>query len=125
MTSKNRPLPVYTTRGDVGAYLVYPFLYNSIGEWIGWVTASREVYSVLGIYVGKLSNPFRVLRRRAEEFEHPRKVPPTPPTRIYPPATVPLAPMMPEINFDTVDVLFEEPERLHTLDAGEMREDLQ
>lgn len=32
---------------------------------------------------------------------------------------------MPELNFDTVDVLFEEPERLHTLDSGDMRQDMQ
>jgi hypothetical protein len=125
MTPKTKPLPVYTTRGDVGAFLVYPNLFNPAGEWIGVVTANREVFSVLGIYVGKLSNPFRVLRRRSDEFDHSRITPPEPPGRIYPPATVPLAPMMPELSFDTIDVLHDEPERLHPLDTGDMREDMQ
>ncbi len=105
--------------------MVYPYLYNPIGEWIGWVTSTREVYSVLGIYVGNLADPFRILRRRADDFTRPRKTPPAHPGRIYPPATVPLAPLMPELNFDTVDILFEDPELLHTLDTGDMREDIE
>jgi hypothetical protein len=125
MATNHKPLPVYTSRGDVAAFLIYPYLYNQLGEWIGFVNANREVYSVLGFYVGELANPFRVLRKRSEEFEHPRRKPPTKPQKIYPPATVPLAPMMPELNFDTVDVLFEEPERLHTTDSGDLRQDMQ
>ena len=32
--------------------------------------------------------------------------------------------MMREITYSTVDILLDEPERLHTLDSGEQREDL-
>jgi hypothetical protein len=32
--------------------------------------------------------------------------------------------MLPDLRFGVLDVLLEEPERLHTLDAGERREDL-
>jgi hypothetical protein len=125
MNSNNRPLPIYTTRGDVGAFLVYPYLFNYTGDWIGSVTPNREVYSVLGFYVGTLATPFRILRRRSDDFEQPRITPPPTPQKIYPPATVPLAPMMPELGFDTVDVLYEEPEKLHPLDSGDMRQDMQ
>lgn len=125
MAPSHKPLPVYTSRGDVAAFLIYPYLYNQLGEWIGFVNATREVYSVLGYYAGNLANPFRITRKRSDDFEHPRLKAPASPGRIYPPATVPLAPMMPELNFDTVDVLFEEPERLHTLDSGDMRQDMQ
>lgn len=124
MGNKQSIIPIYTTKGDAAAFLVYPYIYNAIGEWIGWVTPQREVYSVLGVFVGRLSNDPRILKKRVEEFTHPKKSPPFIPERIYPPATVPLAPLMPELSFDTIDVLYEEPELLHTIDAGELREDL-
>jgi hypothetical protein len=44
--------------------------------------------------------------------------------RIRPPATVPLPPMMADLPFENVDVLLEEPERLHTTDTGELKEDV-
>lgn len=117
-------IPVYTTKGDAEAFLSYPFLFNHNGDWIGWVTPSREVYSVLGHYVGNLTNDPRIVRKRATNTLKPRLQPPAPPKRIYPPATVPLAPLMPELTHSTIDVLLEEPERLHTIDLGEFRDDL-
>ena len=39
-------------------------------------------------------------------------------------ATVPLAPLMSELTHSLVDVLQDEPERLHTIDRGEFRQDL-
>jgi hypothetical protein len=32
---------------------------------------------------------------------------------------------MSELAFSTIDVFLEEPERLHTIDVGELREDLE
>ncbi|MFH2102975.1 MAG: 4-fold beta flower protein [Chloroflexota bacterium] len=117
-------IPIYTSRGDAEAFLAYPYLYNRMGEWIGWVNAKREVYSVLGIYVGYLSPEPRILRKRATSTLKARQAPPQKPEKVYPPATVPLAPMMKELTISTMDVLLDEPERLHTLDAGELREDI-
>ena len=54
--SEHRLIPVYNSRGDVEAFLVFPYLFNRNGEWIGCVTPQREVYSVLGNYVGSLTN---------------------------------------------------------------------
>ena len=120
-----RPLiPVYNSKGDVDAFLAYPHLHNRVGEWIGWVQPNRDVYSVLGYYVGYLSDEPRILRKRATFTLKPRLQPPAPPKRITTPASVPLAPMMREITYSIVDVLLDEPERLHTLDRGELREDL-
>src|SRR3972149_5244544 len=96
-------IPVYTSTGDAAAYLAYPYLFNRNGEWVGWVTPSREVYSVLGFYVGAPPRP--------------RRGPPTRPRRINVPPRVPLARMMSELSHDLVDVLLEEPERLHTTDS--------
>ena len=117
-------IPVYTTKGDAQAFLSYPYLFNYNGEWIGWVTPKREVYSVLGDYVGTLTNDPRIIRKRATNTLKPRLQPPAPPKKVYPPATVPLAPMMPELTQSIIDVLLDEPERLHTIDSGEYRDDL-
>lgn len=117
-------IPVYTTKGDWPALLVFPFLFNPLGEWIGWVTRQREVYDTDGLYVGWLTEEPRVLRKRTYDEAPPRKAPPSNPAKIRPPATVPLPPMMAELPFEIVDVLQEEPERLHTIDHGELKEDV-
>jgi hypothetical protein len=123
-TTPQKLIPVYSSRGDLGAYLFYPHLYNAQGEWIGWVTPEREIYSVLGYYVGDLTNEPRILRKRVLERSRPRQTPPPHPERIQPLATVPLARLMRELYHDTIDVLLDEPERLHTVDTGEYRDDL-
>jgi hypothetical protein len=119
-----RIIPIYNSQGEADAFLVFPNLFNRSGEWIGWVTPQREVYSVMGYYVGALTNDPRIVRKRAEDELKPRTRPPSYPGKITPPATVPLAPLMKELTHSLVDVLSEEPERLHTLDSGELREDL-
>ncbi|HEX7973733.1 MAG TPA: hypothetical protein VF498_04925 [Anaerolineales bacterium] len=124
MSTATPLIPIYTTGGDVGALLVYPYLYNIDGEWIGWVTADRIVYSVHGHYAGRLSEEWRILRRRSLELTQPRRIPPPPPGRFRPPALLPLAPQMPEVPQGQVDVLQEEPDLLPPLDLGELREDL-
>jgi hypothetical protein len=118
-----RIIPIYSSRGEAEAFLVFPHLYNRSGEWIGWVTPKREVYSVLGYFVGDLSDDARILRKRVED-EKPRLQPPSPPTRIVTPISVPLAPLMKDLPFNLVDVLQDEPELLHTLDSGELKQDI-
>jgi hypothetical protein len=122
--NQSRIIPIYSSRGETDAFLVFPYLFNRTGEWIGFVTPQRDVYSVLGYYVGNLTNDPRIVRKRATSTLKPRLKPPPSPGRIAPPATVPLAPMMSDLTLSQVDVLVEEPERLHTLDSGELREDL-
>ncbi len=117
-------IPIYNSKGEAAAFLEFPYLYNIGGDWIGFVTPGREVYSVLGIYVGYLTNDPRILRRPTTATLRPRLSVPPEPSKHYPPATIPLAPMMSELPRTTVDVLLEEPERLHPLDYGELREDI-
>lgn len=117
-------IPIYTTRGDLGALLVFPYLYDLLGDWIGWVTPERQVYSVQGFYVGFLIDGPRIVRKRAADSILPRRNPPAPPAPIRPPAHVPLPPQMSELSLSMIDVLDEEPELLHGVDAGELREDL-
>jgi hypothetical protein len=122
--SQRSIIPIYTSRGDAEAFLVYPYLFNRLGEWIGWVTAERQVYSVLGFYVGDLTAEPRIIRKRITATLKPRRTPPSRPPRLAVSATIPLAPLMGDLRFGVMDVLLDEPERLHTLDAGEQRQDL-
>ena len=122
--NQRRIIPIYNSRGEPDAFLAFPYLFNRSGEWIGWVTPQREVYSVMGYHVGMLTNDPRIVRKRTTDSLRPHLKPPPAPGKIIPPATVPLAPLMKELTFSIIDVLAEEPERLHTLDSGELREDL-
>jgi len=121
---KGKAIPIYTSKGDWSALLVFPFVFNSMGEWIGWVTSDRQVYDVDGLYIGWLTPDARVLRKRTYDEALPHRTPPVPPERIRPPATVPLPPMMAELPFEHIDVLLEEPERLHTTDTGDLKQDV-
>lgn len=117
-------IPVYTTRGDLGAYLVYPHIFNRQGEWIGWVSSDRQVYSVHGHYVGWLTNDPRILRKLSDSHGQARRSTPEQPSRINPPAMAPLAPMMPELTYGVVDVLQDDPDLLPPVDFGDLREDM-
>jgi len=121
---QHRIIPIYSSRGEAEAFLAFPYLFNRSGEWIGWVTPQREVYSVMGYYVGSLTNDPRIIRKRSDNALRPRLKSPPSPGRLTTPATIPLAPLMSDLTHSLVDVLLEEPERLHTLDSGEFREDL-
>jgi hypothetical protein len=117
-------IPIYDSKGEANAFLEYPYIFNRSGDWIGFVTPKRDVYSVLGYYVGYLTNDPRILRRTATAALKQRAPVPEAPPRVYAPATIPLAPLMSELPNTVIDVLLEEPERLHSLDAGELREDI-
>lgn len=125
-TFPNRPLvPIYTTRGDVDAFLVYPYLFSRQGDWIGWISSDRKVYSVHGHYVGWLSEDRRILRRLSEGYGKEKIEVVPPPKLIIPlPPTTPLAPMMAELKIGIIDVLADEPDLLPTVDFGELRDDM-
>ena len=122
--NQQRIIPIYSSRGEAEAFLTFPYIFNRSGEWIGWITSQREVYSVMGYYAGYLTNDPRIVRKRATNALRPRLKPPPSPGKISVPASVPLARLMPELTHSLIDVLADEPERLHTLDSGEFREDM-
>ena len=124
MTTPPKLIPLYTTSGDVGAYLAYPYIHNPNGEWIGWVSADRKVYSVHGHFVGMLTPELRIVRKRESGTTEPRRQPPAAPQPLRPPAQAPLAPQMPELALTLMDVLEDGPELLPPMDAGELRDDL-
>jgi hypothetical protein len=124
--SQNQPriIPIYASNGEADALLIFPYLFNRSGEWIGWVRSNREVYSVIGAYVGSLSDDARIIRKRSDDETRPRVQPPPNPGKMATPPSIPLAPLMSDLPLSLIDVLLDEPERLHTLDSGELREDL-
>lgn len=124
MNSSTRIIPIYTNRGDLGAFLAYPYIYNPNGEWIGWITPERLVYSVHGHYVGYLDNGPRILRKIADSFDQPKRTVPPSPSKIQIPVTVPLAPLMPELTYGIVDVLEDYSDLMPSVDYGELREDM-
>jgi hypothetical protein len=117
-------IPIYTSRGDWAAFMIFPHLFNTLGEWVGWLTSDRQVYDTDGLYVGWLTDEPRILRKRTYDQTPPAKPPPSPPGKMRPLATVPLPPMMAELPYDLVDVLEDQPERLHTSDTGELKQDM-
>ncbi len=117
-------LPIYTTNGEVRALYSPPFLYDCQGEWIGWVTSERDVYSVHGNYVGKLNNDARITRPRTYDYSNPQVEPPTDVPHISPPAHFPLPPMLPDLTYNLVDVLEEAPDLLPTSDCDDLRQDM-
>ena len=117
-------IPIYTTQGDAEAFLSYPYLFNRNGDWIGFITPQKEVYSVIGNYVGTLTSEPRIVSKRTTSTLKPRLNPPPRPQKVYPPAIIPLPPMMAELSHSVIDVLQDAPERLHTTDTGEQRQDL-
>lgn len=123
MDPQNNIVPIYSSKGDVGAYLSFPYIFDGMGEWIGWVTPDRQVFSVHGQHVGWLTADPRILRKVSADFSS-RQTPPSAPQRLQIPAAVPLAPLMPELIFGVIDVLDEAPDLLPAIDFGEMREDM-
>lgn len=113
-----RLIPVYTTKGDVGAILIYPYLFNQNGEWIGWIASDRKVYSVHGQFAGILTPDPRIVRKIEAAYDEPEQLPPEQRSNIRVPASFPLAPMMPELPMGMMDVLDDAPELLSPIDYG-------
>ncbi|MFM8323124.1 MAG: 4-fold beta flower protein [Chloroflexota bacterium] len=124
MSDAPKLITIYTTRGDVGGFLAYPYIFSRSGEWIGWVTQDQRVFSVHGHWVGRMTGEPRILRKREFGNSEPRRTPPQVPAPIRIPERIPLPGMMAEIATNEVDVLDELPELLPPVDAGELRDDM-
>ncbi|MFZ0531898.1 MAG: 4-fold beta flower protein [Anaerolineales bacterium] len=125
MTTDNALIPIFTTAGDVAAFLAYPYIFNCEGEWIGWISSDRVIYSTHGHYVGWLADGPRILRKLADGYTRSRIdiIPPFT-MKINPPACSPLPPMMSELTFGEMDVMLDRPDLLPPVDFGELREDM-
>ncbi len=124
MTEQKKLIPIYNSSGEIGAFLAFPYIFNMSGEWIGWVTAERSVFSVHGHFVGTLTNDPRIVRKREMATTAQRTKPPVAPEPIRPPARLPLAPQLPELGTHMIDVLEDAPYLLPPVDFGELRDDM-
>ncbi len=117
--------PIYTSRGEWTAMLIDVYLYNTRGDWVGYISKTGQVFSVMGRYVGWLSKDFRILRKKVQDQTIPAGPRPARPAlKVRMPPYVPLAPLMADLPFDTMDVMQEEPERLHALDDDPNAKDM-
>ena len=125
MPTESTLVPIFTTVGDVAAFLAYPYIFSVEGDWIGWITPDRFVYSTHGHYVGWLADGPRILRKLADGYTRP-KIDIIPPftLKITPPAGSPLPPMMSELTFGEMDVLLDRPDLMPPVDFGELRDDM-
>ena len=76
---EDKLIPLYTTSCDLAAFMQYSYLFNLQGEWIGFITSNKEVFSVIGHYVGYLADGPRILRKRSYSFDRTPIKPPEPP----------------------------------------------
>jgi hypothetical protein len=125
MSNRTVPAPmiIFTSRGDWGAFLIYPYLFNQTGEWIGWATREKEIYNIDGNYVGIVSSDQRIVRKKSLETIPTKRAVPKPPIKPRIPASIPLPPQMADLPFDSFDVLDDMPDLLHTMDSGEFKPD--
>jgi hypothetical protein len=114
--------PIYTSHGDWVAMLVGRYIYSREGHWIGWVDADSQVFSVHGDYVGWLARDFRILCHRDTTPLLTRRQPPPPPPKQEMPLNVPLAPLMAELTYDTIDLFEEAAHRLDPFDMDQVQD---
>jgi hypothetical protein len=110
MLPTQRVTAIYKSDGSIAAYLVYPYIYDLEGAWIGWVARNRQVYTVHGTYTGWLSDEPRILRRNSTAHIKPRLTPPPAPGKFTPPEIDQEPPQMANLRGGTFDVLDRAPD---------------
>jgi hypothetical protein len=107
----DKPEFIYNTAGDWMATAIGPHIFDSRGEYIGFMEA-RAVYTRDGEWIGDLAKDGRILRKRAGKkkplHQNPLPKPATKPSNL--PGRAPLPPQNAEISYDTIDVLEEDPD---------------
>lgn len=104
----NKPFFVYDTRGEWHAVKIGQYLFDTRGDYMGFVRGEGyDVYTTAGEWVGNLWPDGRIIRKRV--YDRPallKDLPPKPSGRPANfPARAPLQPMCSELGFDKVDVL--------------------
>ena len=121
-----KPFFVFDTYGDWQATKLGEFLFDSRGDYIGFVGGdTRDVHAADGEWVGNLYPDGRIIRKR--NYDRPPLYPDPPKRPQKPrnlPGRAPLPPMTGDLGYDKVDVLDWDPDvfkRISDLkkDAGE------
>jgi hypothetical protein len=108
----NKPFFIYDTAGDWQALKLGYYLFDTRGEYIGFVVKDDyEVYTASGEWIGNLIPDGRIVRKRtASRRPLLPKLPPKPGKPINFPARAPLPPQTADLGFDRVDVLEWDPD---------------
>jgi hypothetical protein len=107
----NKPIFIYNTPGDWQATAVGPYIFDSRGDYIGFLE-NGAAYTRDGEWVGDLSKDGRILRKRAGK-KRPLHTNPLPNPGVKKsdlPGRAPLPPQNAELSYDTIDVLDEDPD---------------
>lgn len=113
-----KPKAIYTTDEEYVAFYIYPHIFNTRNEWIGFIAPSKDVHNIDGGYVGYITDESRVLRKRSGNENKPNFPPPPVPDKVKGRTSMSLPPMMSDLGYDLVDVLQDEPKLLYTRDMA-------
>jgi hypothetical protein len=125
MAEPSKPLFIFTTSGDWSATLLDVRLYDTRGEYIGFIEGAAEklVYTREGEWVGMLTKDGRITRKRGAQRRPLHAAPLAKlPQKPALPGRSPLPPQMSELSYDTVDMLEEDPDVFKRL--SDRRKDL-
>ncbi|MBW4435785.1 MAG: hypothetical protein KME04_01530 [Pleurocapsa minor GSE-CHR-MK-17-07R] len=108
----SKPFFVFDTPGDWHAVVLHHYIFDSRGEYIGFVMGEQhDVFTASGEWIGNLYPDGRIIRKRGTPRPPLLKqLPPKPPKPANFPARAPLPPQNGELGFDKLDVLDEDPE---------------
>jgi hypothetical protein len=107
-----KPFFIYDTAGDWQATKFGSALFDTRGEYIGFVRGETyDVYTASGEWIGALSHDGRIIRKRnAPRLPLVTDIPPKAPKPTRLPARAPLPPQTGDLGFDKIDVLEWDPE---------------
>lgn len=103
----DRPFFIYDTRGQWHATKIGEYLWDTRGEYIGFVRGENyDVYTSAGEWIGNLWPDGRIVRKRtADRRPLIKELPAKPMKPASLPAHAPLPPMTGDLGFDKIDVL--------------------
>lgn len=108
----DEPFFIFDTHGEWHATLLNNCLWDSRGEYIGFVRGPNyDVYTAYGQWIGNLSPDGRIVRKRTHQRQPMlkiRKLRPPKPQNLPPRA--PLPPLTADLGYQLVDVLEWDPE---------------
>lgn len=107
-----KPFFIYDTRGDWHATLLNGCLWDSRGEYLGFVRGEdHDVYTAHGEWIGNLSVDGRIVRKRVHQSQPLLKIrrlrPPKPQNL---PPRAPLPPLTGDLGYHLIDVLDWDPD---------------
>jgi hypothetical protein len=107
----NKPFFIFDTRGEWHATLLNGCLWDTRGEYIGFVRGNNhDVYTAHGAWIGNLHKDGRIVRKRVSEPQPPLKIRRLRPQRPSLPPRAPLPPSTTDLDHHFIDVLEWDPE---------------